>query len=65
MGVYSTVDISRARAIEIIKKFIDSASNRELADVLFALLKEKTLSNYCVKDSCEDYFALYWLLSEE
>ena len=54
MGVYSTVTMSRSEAIERIREEIDnidSLKNEELSEILFALLGEKWLNNFCVVDN--------------
>lgn len=49
MGIYSTVTISRSDAIERIQQALESATNEELANALFALTCDHTASNYTVR----------------
>lgn len=55
MGVYSTVTITRKKAIECIIALIEeTASNEEIGNALFALTKNHTYDNYWVVDTEEE-----------
>ena len=54
MGVYSTRDISRDKAIQMIEDALYDATNEELAEAVFELYKNKTLNNYWVYDTQEE-----------
>ena len=48
MGAYSTVTITRERAIREIIDRVYEASNEELSNALFALTENHVLDNYTV-----------------
>lgn len=48
MGAYSTVSISRERAISEIIDKLDEATDEEISAALFALTSDHTLDNYDV-----------------
>ena len=50
MGIYSTIFVTREYAIKEILEHIAMASDRDLAEVLFDLKKDKVLYNYIIDD---------------
>lgn len=48
MGVKSTVDITRNKAMGRILYLLRTASDRKVADVLEVLDGDETFSNYCI-----------------
>lgn len=54
MGAYSTVDITRDEAISRIVDRLNTATNAELENALFALTQDHVLDNYRVYDTQEE-----------
>ena len=46
MGAYSTVDLTRDEAINMIMNALDEATDEEVADALGSLVSERTINNY-------------------
>lgn len=51
MGIYSTVYITKTEALDYIRAGLYSASNEELAELMFDLYASKTLNNFIVVDN--------------
>lgn len=60
MGVYSTFYITRETALRIIRENIECATDRQLADTIFALFHEKILYNYIVGEKPEEECDPMW-----
>ncbi|MCP3685401.1 MAG: hypothetical protein GY861_22345 [bacterium] len=54
MSVYSTMQIERSDAMTEIRNALSDISNRQIADVLFALFGEKIRYSFWVVDEYEE-----------
>lgn len=58
MGAYTTLDIKRQDAIDFILRNAENLTNDELEEVVFEMLKLRTLHNYKIvpdaDNDCED-----------
>ena len=65
MSAYSTLNISRDAALSAIQHVLNVASNQDLEDILFNLLKDKTLYNYSINHyGTEDNSILEGIIKE-
>jgi hypothetical protein len=48
MGIYSTIEITRADAIAEITRLLEAATDYEVCDALFALTREHGFDNYWI-----------------
>ena len=57
MGVYSTMEITRADAVNVLKEALesDAVTNEELEDMLFGLFGERTLHNFLISETPEGW----------
>ena len=54
MSVYTTCEITKEDALELIMKILSFATNKQLADMLFDLYAEDTLYNFKIINNYED-----------